>query len=155
MLWTFNKNICEFNSDNTIQFIHDVITQIISKSDVNAQIIFTIILQIWTCFLSTAITNNDVNNSEFMQSHNEVDYTNKISILQMIKDEIEETFYKNITDENDLQQLIARYNIYKKLRTYNSDDLDLNTSNLSSTNVRTLNYVNDVTNRLTEAMIAH
>ena len=38
-----------------------------------------------------------------MQSHNKVDYINKTSILQMIKDEIEGTFYKCNIDEDDLQ----------------------------------------------------
>ena len=90
-----------------------------------------------------------------MQSHNEVDYTNKVSILQMIKNEIEEIFYKDVIDEDGLQQLIARYDIYAKLRAYNLNDLDLNASNLSSTNVETSSYVNDVTNKLIEAMIAH
>ena len=90
-----------------------------------------------------------------MQFYNEVNYTNKISILQMIKNEIKKIFYKNVIDENDLQQLIARYDIYKKLKTYNLNDFDLNALNLSSINVKTSNYVNDVTNKLIEAMIAH
>lgn len=103
MLWTLSKGVCELNLDDTIQFIHDVITQVASKFGVNVRIIFAIILQELTCLLSSVITNNDVNNSRFMQSHNKVDYINKTSILQMIKDEIEGTFYKCNIDEDDLQ----------------------------------------------------
>ena len=105
--------------------------------------------------MSIVITNNDVNNLKFMQFHNEVDYTNKISILQIIKNEIKKTFYKNIINENNLQQLIARYDIYKELKTYNLNNLNLNASNLNSTNVKTSSYVNDVTNKFIEVMIAH
>ena len=81
MLWTFNKGVCELNSDDTVQFIHDAITQVASEFNVDARIIFTIILQKSTCLLSTAITNNDVNNSRLMQSHNGVGYRDKTSIL--------------------------------------------------------------------------
>lgn len=121
----------------------------------NARIIFAVILQKSTYLLSAVITNNDVNNSKLMQSHNNIDYTDKTSIIQMIRNEIEETHYKNVDDENDLQQLITRYEIYEELRAYNSEDLELNIFNLSSTSARTSSYVNDVTNRFTEAKIAH
>lgn len=92
LLWTLNKGVCELNSDDTVQPIHDAITQVASKSGVDARIIFTVILQKSNCLLSAATTNNGVNNSELMQSHNEVCYTNKASILQMIRDGIEGTF---------------------------------------------------------------
>ena len=96
-----------------------------------------------------------MNNLKFMQFHNEINYTNKISILQIIKNEIEKNFYKNIIDENDLQQLIAHYNIYKNLKIYNLNDFNLSISNLNSINVKTLNYINDVINKFIEIMIAH
>ena len=92
LLWTLNKGVCELNSNDTVQSIHNTITQVASKSSVDARIIFTVILQKSTCLLSAATTNNGVNNSELMQSHNEVCYTNKASILQMISDGIEGTF---------------------------------------------------------------
>ena len=105
--------------------------------------------------MSIIITNNDMNNSKFMQFHNEINYTNKISILQMIKDEIEKTFYKNVIDEDDLQQLIVRYDIYEKLKIYNLNDFNLNASNINSTNVKISNYINDVTNKFIKTMITH
>ena len=155
LLWTLNKGVCELNPDDTVQPIHDAITQVASESGVDARIIFTVILQESTCLLSAATTNNGVNNPGLMQSHNGVGYTNKASILQMIRDGTEGTFYKGVTGGDGLQQLITRYGIYGGLRAYNSGDLGLNASNLSSTNVGTPSYVSDVANRLTGAMIAH
>lgn len=155
LLWTLNKGIYELNPDDTVQPIHNPSTQVASESGMDARIIFTVILQESTCLLSAATTNNSVNNPGLIQSHNGVGYTNKASILQMIRDGTEGTFYKYVTGRDGLQQLFAHYGIWGGLRAYNSGDLGLNTSNLSSTNVGTPSYVSDIANRLTGAMIAH
>ena len=103
--------------------------------------------------MTTATTNNGVSNLGLMQSHNGLSYTNKASILQMIRDGTEGTHYKGVNDGDGLQQPIAWYGIYGGLRAYISGDLGLNTFNLSSTNAGTPSYVSDVVTRLSGAKI--
>ena len=90
-----------------------------------------------------------------MQLHNGVGYTDKASILQMIKDGTEGTYWRGADGGDGLQQLIARYGVYGGLRAYNSGDLGVNKENLSSTSVGTPGYISDVANRLVGAKIAH
>ena len=154
-LWDFNKAVCELNPDGLAQLIHDDILQVASESSVDSRVIFAVILQESTCQLSAVTTNNGVNNPGLMQSHNGVGYTDKASVLQMIKDGTEGTHYKGVDGGDGIQQLIAKYGVYGGLRAYNSGDLGLNNDDLSLTNAGTPSYVSDVANRLIGAKIAH
>jgi len=90
-----------------------------------------------------------------MQSHNDVDYINKISIIQIIKNRTERTHYQDVNNRDELQQLISKYDVYKNLRAYNSDEHEIDINNLSSAAIGTSSYVSDVANRLIEIIVAN
>ena len=57
-----------------------------------------------------------------MKLNNGVDYTDKGSVLQMIKDKTEGTFYIGAHSGNGLSQLTASHEVYDELRTHSSGD---------------------------------
>lgn len=155
LLWSLNKSVCELNPGETPQMINNAIRQVASESGVDARVIFAVVLQESTCLLSIVTSSNGAGNSGLMQSHNGVGYSNKASILQMIKDGTEGTYYQGVDGGDGLQQLISRYGVYGGLRAYNSGENGININNLSLAFIGTPSYVSDVANRLVGAVIAH
>ncbi len=155
LLWSLNKSVCELNPGETPQLINDAIRYVASESGVDARVIFAVVLQESTCLLSTATSKNGAGNSGLMQSHNGVGYSSTASILQMIKDGTEGTYYQGLDGGDGLRQLISRHGVYGGLRAYNSGENGININNLSSASIGTPSYVSDVANRLVGAIIAH
>jgi hypothetical protein len=154
-LWSLNRSVCELNPEGTPQLINNAIRQVASDSGVDARVIFAVVLQESTCLLSAVTPANYVGNSGLMQSHNGVGYTNKASIMQMIKDGTEGTHYQGVNGGDGLQQLISKYGVYGGLRAYNSGEHGIDINNLSSAAIGTPSYVSDVANRLIGVIVAH
>lgn len=94
LLWSLNKSVCELNPGETPQLINDAIRHVASESGVDARVIFAVVLQESTCLLSIVTSSNGAGNPGLMQSHNGVGYSSTASILQMIKDGTEGTYYQ-------------------------------------------------------------
>jgi hypothetical protein len=152
-LWDHNKAVCEKNPDGKAGVIHDDILKVAKETGVDARIIFAVILQESTCLLALATTQGPIANAGLMQSHDGVGYTDDASILQMIRDGTDGTYYR--PDGGDgLKQVIHKYKVYGGLRAYNSGDFGLDENDLSSANTGSPSYVSDIANRLTGAKIA-
>ena len=155
LLWNLNKSVSELNPEGTAQLINDAICHTASESGVDARIIFAVVLQESTCLLSAITTNNGANNPGLIQSHNGVGYTDRASILQMIKDGTEGTYYQGVKGGDGLRQLISKYGVYGGLRAYNSVENGIDINNLSSASIGTPSYVSDIANKLIGTVIAH
>jgi len=155
LLWSLNKSVCELNPGKTPQLINNAIRYVASESGVDARVIFAVVLQESTCLLSAVTSKNGAGNYGLMQSHNGVGYSSTASILQMIKDGTEGTYYQGVDGGDGLRQVISRHGVYGGLRAYNSGENGININNLSSVSIGTPSYVSDVANRLVGAMIAH
>lgn len=54
-----------------------------------------------------------------------------------------------------MQQLISKYDVYKNFKVYNLDEYKIDINNLSLIAIETSNYVNDVTKKFIEIIVAH
>ncbi|CZR63171.1 uncharacterized protein PAC_13068 [Phialocephala subalpina] len=149
-LWTQNSQLMSYsNSSSEISFIKSAIDIVSSESGVDPRVILCIMMQESGGNIRVGNTFNGVVNTGIMQAFNGASFDANDpqgSVLQMVRDGTEGTYYKQGGGPGLKQDYAQTGNWYAAARVYNSGSVNL--YQLNDALGATANYVRDFANRL-------